>query len=1025
MHSFTDIFIKRPVLAWALNFLLFFAGLKALFELPIQEYPTMTNTAITITTVYAGADAELIEGFITSVIEKSVASADGIDYLTSSSQQNVSTITAYIKLNYNPDTAFTSILAKVQAVLNKLPKEAEQPVITKSTGQTIDLMYIGFNSKTMTREQITEYIDRVVVPKLQTVSGISQAEVLGGSTYAMRVWLDPKRMAARNISPRDVSQALLSKNFQAAAGSTKGNYVAYNISAKTDLHTPEDFNNIIIKSENGSNVFLRDVGKAELGAENYDYSVYFNGEKGVFVGIQQIPGSNPLDIIDDVRKMLPELQRQYPPGLNSSIVYDATNYIRASIKEVIKTIFEASFIVIIVIFLFIGSVRAVIIPVITIPLSLIGVSILILFLGFSLNLLTLLAMVLAIGLVVDDAIVVLENIYRHIEEGLTPFKAAIVGAREIVLPIIAMTITLAAVYAPIGLMTGLTGSLFKEFAFTLAMTVVISGFIALTLSPVLCSRILTTDLYKGQLSQTINNFFNRLRGRYHTMLDATLGHTTEVLIFSAIVLISCFLLFMTTPSELAPQEDQGLIIVSGTAPQYANINYMDKYAKQFDEIFKSLPATGNSFIVNGRPSINSVFAGQILKPWDERTISLQEDLEVLSNKLNTVSGLQVSAFPIPPLPTGGNNIPIQFEMTTTADFNTLYTASQKLLAAARQSGLFMFVYNTLKYDLPKLAIKIDRKKAESMGVSMEDIGRALAVAFGENYVNYFSMEGKSYKVIPQVSQQFRYVPSDTTHIYVKNAQNVSLPLSTFVSLQLDAQPNALTHFQQLNSAGIEGVLMPGVTMEQGLKFLQQQAKELFPQGYTFDYAGQSRQFVKEGTALIGTFFFALIIIYLVLAAQFESFRDPFIILISVPMSICGALIPLNLGLATINIYTQVGLITLIGLISKHGILMTDFANQLRIKEGLSIRDAIQKAAAIRLRPILMTTAAMVLGVLPLLAATGAGSRSRFDIGLVIATGMSIGTLFTLFVVPNMYLLIARRKIQRESEDTKSLPANEA
>lgn len=1023
MASFTDIFIKRPVLAWSINFLLFFAGLKAIFELPIQQYPTMTNTAITITTQYAGADADLIEGFITSVLEKSVASADGIDYLTSSSQQNVSTITAFIKLNYDPDSAFTSIMSKVQAVLNKLPKEAEQPVITKSTGETIDLMYVGFNSKIMTREQITEYINRVIVPKLQTISGISQVEVLGGSTYAMRVWLDPRRMAARNITPTEVSQALLGKNFQAAAGSTKGNYTTYNISAKTDLHSAEEFNNIIIKTVDGSNVFLRDIGRAELGAENYDYSVYFDGEKGVFIGIQQIPGANPLEIINDVRKMLPELQRQYPPGLNSSIVYDSTNYIRASIKEVIKTIFEATFIVIVVIFLFIGSVRAVIIPVITIPLSLIGVCILILLLGFSLNLLTLLAMVLAIGLVVDDAIVVLENIHRHIEEGLTPFRAAILGAREIVLPIIAMTITLAAVYAPIGLMRGLTGSLFKEFAFTLAMTVIISGFIALTLSPLLCSKILTTDLYKGRLSRRINEFFNNVKTRYQTILHTTLGHTAEVLIFAAIVLISCFILFMTTPSELAPQEDQGLIIVSATAPQYANINYMEKFAKQFDEIFKSLPATNNSFIVNGRPSINSIFAGQILKPWDERTISLADDLEELSQKLNNVTGLQVSAFPIPPLPTGGNNIPIQFQITTTADFNTLYTASQKLLKAARQSGLFMFVYNTLKYDLPKLSIQIDRKKAESMGVSMEDIGRALAVSFGENYVNYFSMEGKSYKVIPQVSQKFRYVPYDTTQIYVKNANKDSIPLSTFVTLQLNAQPNSLTHFQQLNSAGIEGVLTPGVTIGQGLKFLQEQAAQLLPQGFSIDYAGQSRQFIKEGTALVGTFFFALIIIYLVLAAQFESFRDPFIILISVPMSICGALIFLNLGFATINIYTQVGLITLIGLISKHGILMTDFANQLRRKEGLSIPDAIEKAAAIRLRPILMTTAAMVLGVLPLLTATGAGSKSRFDIGLVIASGMAIGTLFTLFVVPNMYLLIANRKI-RQDEDEQISPVQQ-
>lgn len=1008
MGSFTDIFIKRPVLAWSLNFLLFFAGLKAIFELPIQEYPTMTNTAITVTTVYPGADADLIEGFITSAIEKSIASADGIDYLTSASQQNVSIITAYIKLNYNPDSAFTSILSKVQAALDKLPDQAEQPVLSKSTGQQIDLMYIAFNSSVMTAEQITEYIARVVVPKLQTISGISEAEVLGGSSYAMRIWLDPQLMAAKNITPSEVGNALLAKNFQAAAGTTKGNYISYNLSAKTDLHSPQEFNDIIVETKQGSHVYLRDIARAALGAETYNYSVYFNGDKGVFVGIKQTPGSNPLTIIDDVRKMLPDLIKQYPPGLHSWVVYDSTDYIRSSINKVLSTILEASLIIVVVIFLFMGSLRAVIIPIITIPLSLVGVCILIFWLGFSLNLLTLLAMVLAIGLVVDDAIVVMENVYRHIEEGQPPHKAALLGAREIVTPIIAMTITLAAVYAPIGLTRGITGALFKEFAFTLAMTVIISGMIALTLSPLLCSKILHAELYKGALSQHINNTFMRIRTRYQQLLRVTLGRRTEVLIFAAIVLISCFILFISTPSELAPQEDQGLAIVSATAPQYANINYLEKYSRQIDQIFKTMHATAFTFILNGQPYPTSVFAGQILKPWNQRTISLKENVEELNKKLDNVQGLQVSAFTLPPLPTGGSNIPVQFEIMTTADFKDLYSYSQQLLKVAKKSGLFTFVDNTLKYDLPKLSIKIDRKKAESLGVSMEEIGRALAISFGGNYVNYFSMEGRSYQVIPQVKQKFRYVPNDITQIYVKNAQNVSIPLSTFVTLKLSAQPNSLTHFQQLNSTGIEAVLRPNVTIDQGLRYLQAEAQKIFPRGYTFDYAGQSRQFIREGSALIGTFFFALVIIYLVLAAQFESFRMPFIILISVPMSICGALIPLYLGLATINIYTQVGLITLIGLISKHGILMTDFANQLRRKEGMDVFDAIEKAATIRLRPILMTTAAMVLGVLPLLAASGPGSVSRFDIGLVIAAGMLIGTIFTLFVVPNMYILFAKR-----------------
>lgn len=1016
MATFTDIFIKRPVLSWAISLMIFALGLKAISNLAIQGYPTMTNTTITITTSYPGASADLIEGFITSVIEKSVASSDGIDYLTSDSQQGTSTITAYIKLNFDPNDAFTSILSNVQAVINQLPPQSQQPVITKSTGSQIALMYIGFGSDEMTPEQITEYLNRVVVPKLQAIQGISQVQVLGGSTYAMRIWLDPAKMAALNVTPADVSSVLTSKNYQSAAGATKGDYVAYNINAQTDLHDQSQFANIIVKSNNGSVVRLKDIAKIELGAQSYDYSVVFNGKKGVFLGIQQAPGANPLTIINNIDKTMPELEKEYPPSLKSNIVYDSTEYIRASIEEVASTIVEAAIIVIVVIFLFIGSLRSVVIPVITIPLSLVGVCSLMLALGFSINLLTLLAMVLAIGLVVDDAIVVVENVFRHIEEGLSPFQAAIVGAREIAVPVISMTITLAAVYAPIGFMGGITGSLFKEFAFTLAMSVIISGVIALTLSPMLCSRMLNANIAESKTVKYIDHTFEKIKTRYQRLLHGTLNYRPVTVVFACVVLLSCAFLFMNTPSELAPEEDQGVVFVQATAPEYANIDYVQKFTQEFDKTFTNSPGFQDYFIVNGdNNSVNSIIAGDILKPWSKRSSTQSDAQKYLQNQFNNVAGLQVAAFPLPPLPTGGSNIPIQFEVTTTDNFSDLYQVSQKLLQAALKSGLFVYADNSLKFDQPQLSLNIDRDKAETLGISMQDIGNSLSAALSENYVNYFSMQGRSYQVIPQVLRAYRLNPNQIGQIYIKTANNKSIPLSTIATVTLGAQPNDLAHFQQLNSATIEGILAPGKTIGQGLAYLQEQAKQILPKGYTYDYAGQSRQFMQEGNALVATFFFALIVIYLVLAAQFESFRDPLIILVSVPMSICGALIFLNLGLATVNIYTQVGLITLVGLISKHGILMTDFANHLQINEGLSIREAIEKSAAIRLRPILMTTAAMVLGVVPLLIASGAGAASRFDIGLVIAAGMSIGTVFTLFVVPTMYTFIAKRKQHQPPE----------
>ena len=1006
--NITDIFIKRPVLATVISLLIFIFGLRSIYDLPLRQFPKMENSVITVTTAYPGANAKLVQGFITTPLEKSIAGSEGINYLTATSTESLSTIQAHIDLNYDPDKAFTNIMSKVAEARNQLPKDVEQPVIQKDTGAQIALMYVSFSSPMMSPEQITDYISRVVQPKLETVPGIAGANVLGAKTFAMRIWLNPKRMAALNVTPADVAQALQSKNFLAAVGKTKGEYVAYNLSANTDLHTVDEFKHIVIKNVKGSLVRLADVADVELGSTVYDASVTFNGQQAIFIAITATPKANPLSVISDVRETLPKLAKDFPPGLDSKVVYDATEYIRVSIHEVIRTIIEATAIVILVIFLFLGSLRSVVIPIVTIPLSLVGVATFMLALGYSLNLLTLLAMVLAIGLVVDDAIVVVENIYRHIEEGLTPLEASLQGAKEIAAPIISMTITLAAVYAPIGFMAGVTGALFKEFAFTLASAVIISGIIALTLSPMMCARLLSSSIMQNQFVHKLDVFFDKLKNRYQTTLHNSLNYRPVTLVFALTVLISCAFLYSLTKKELAPEEDQSVLFMSATGPDYANIDYIEKYTKEFDNIFHSIPAMQDYFIVNGMGAVNNVIAGAILKPWGERTLSQKQANNILQQKLQQVAGLNTVVFPLPSLPVGGDGLPIQFVITSTGDYQQLHQLAEQVLQAAKKSGMFLFVDKSLKFSKPEFEINIDRNKAAQLGVDISDIGLALASSLSGGYTNYFSMEGRSYQVIPQLGRSYRSTVEQIKQIYVRTHNGTTIPLSTFATITPSVQPNSLTQFNQLNSATIQGLPMIGKTMGEVINWLETEAANALPKGVTYDYAGQSRQFLEEGNALLYTFFFAIVIIFLVLAAQFESFRDPLIILISVPMSICGALIPLNLGLASINIYTQVGLITLIGLISKHGILMVDFANKLQANEGLTPREAIEKSAAIRLRPILMTTAAMVLGVVPLLLASGAGAISRFGIGLVIASGLTIGTLFTLFVVPMIYTFIARR-----------------
>jgi multidrug efflux pump len=1022
--NFTDLFIKRPVLAVVVSLVILLLGLRALADLDLRQFPEIEETTITVTTVYPGASADLIQGFITTPLQQAVATADGIDYINATSSQSFSSISVHLKLGEDPDDALTQVIAKVNEVRNTLPPESESPVVQAGTGRRFALMYLSFFSDKMDEKQITDYLTRVVQPRLETTEGVAQAQIFGAKNFAMRVWLDPQKMAALGIAANDVTQALRANNFLSAAGSTKGANVAININATTDLTSVEDFGAITVRRDGDRLVRLRDVARIELGAEDYESSVIFNGKKAIFMGIFAAPEANPLDAIGAVRTVLPEIQAQLPESLEAEIGYDATRFISASIDEVVRTVIEATLIVVVVVFLFLGSFRSVVIPIVTIPLSLVGVLFFMLMLGYSINLLTLLAMVLAIGLVVDDAIVVVENTHRHIEEGKSPYESALLGAREIAGPVIAMTLTLAAVYAPIGFLGGVTGGLFKEFAFTLAGAVIISGIIALTLSPMMASRLLEPHGQESGFVKFLDRQFERLKQAYLRRLHGSLDYRASTFLVAGVVALSCVVFYQFSRKELAPLEDQGFIFVIANGPQNATLEYMERYTTELDRIYKAIPESERYFMINGAGAANNSMSGTILKPWSERERTQAEIHGELQGNLGTVAGLRSFAIQFPALPSGGDGLPVQFVLTSTLPHAQLAEAAQTLMAEGMKSGRFMFLDADLKFEKPKLNVHIDRNKAATLGVSIADIGQTLATLLGGNYVNRFAIEGRSYKVIPQVEQGFRLNADQLDGYYVRAADGQLVPLASVVTLSTEVQPNSLSQFQQLNAVTIQGMAAYGTSLGDALTFLNAKAREVLPSGYGTDYAGQSRAFMQEGAALLYTFFFALIIIFLVLAAQFESFRDPLIVLVTVPLSMFGALLPLFLGFASVNIYTQVGLVTLIGLISKHGILMVEFANQLQAQRGLGVRAAIEEAAAVRLRPILMTTAAMVLGVLPLLIASGAGAASRFNIGVVIFMGMLVGTAFTLFVVPAFYTLIAAPHAARETPGAGSaVPAS--
>jgi multidrug efflux pump len=1002
----TDLFIKRPVLAMVVNLVILIAGLQAVRSLSVRQFPRSDMANVVVTTAYVGANADLVRGFVTGPLERSIAGADGIDYLESSSQQGISTITVHLKLNFNTNDALTQIQSKVAQVRNQLPPEAEAPIIDLQMADAqLAAAYMSFHSHDLDQNQITDYLTRVVQPKLSAIEGVQKAQIFGDRTFAMRVWLKPDKMAALGISPSQVSNALAANNYLAALGRTKGSMTSVNLVANTNLETADEFKKLVVKEDNGTVVRLADVADVVLGAENYEQEVRFNGQTAVFMAVYVLPTANALDVMKRVRAAMPEIQAQLPAGMSAAVPYDSSEYIQEAINEVLKTLGETLLIVVFVIFLFLGSVRGVIIPVVAIPISLIGAVLLMSIFGFTINLLTLLAVVLSVGLVVDDAIVMVENIERHLHMGKTPFQAAIDAARELVAPIIAMTITLATVYTPVALQGGLTGSLFREFAFTLAGAVLISGIVALTLSPMMGSKLLRSgDTEKG-FAGLINRHFETFTRLYSRMLTATLRWRPVVITLWIIVVLLIFPFYLFSQKELAPAEDQNFMFGIMQAPANATIDQTRLFAQQVEQVFMSMPEHRAVFQIVF-PTFG--FGGMVTAPFHERQRGIQQIYLDVSKKASQIAGVRFIPLVPPALPGSGEGFPVELVIVSTEEPARIAEFAQQLMAKAFTSGKFMFADTDLKFDQPQARVVFNRDKLRAQGVDLAQAGRDLSVLMGGNYVNRFSIQGRSYKVIPQVKRSERLTPDQLGQMYIGGAGGKLVPLSTFATLETTTEPRELKRFQQLNAVRVQGAIPPGVSLDSALKYLEDEAHKILPRGYTLDYAGESRQLRIEGSKFLGVFLLSAILIYLVLSAQFESFRDPFIILAgSVPLALSGSLLFSFLGLTSINIYSQVGLITLVGLISRNGILIVQFANHLQ-EQGRDKLHAVIEAAETRLRPILMTTAATVMGHLPLVFAKGPGAGARNSIGIMLVTGMIIGTCFTLFVVPSIYVLVAKR-----------------
>ncbi len=996
----TDIFVTRPVLSIVVSVFVLLLGMEAVTSLPVRQFPKTVNAQINVETDYYGADPEVMAGFITTPLENAIAHADGIDYMTSDSQNGQSVIYVHLRLNQDPDRALTEIQARVSSVSNQLPQGSQVPIITLQNEGGNTLMFAGFSSKTMSGEQITDYLRRVVQPVLQSVRGVQDVHVEGGQAFALRAWLDPVKLAAHGLTAVDVSTALTNNDFVTGAGTTSGEMTSVNLGVTTGLHSASGFRDMVIKQSDGGIVRLGDVADVELGADQYGQSLLFDGLPGVFLEVEALPSANIVEVAKRARAKFDELQRGLPQGLKGNIEYDATDSIRSSINEVAKTLCESLLIVTLVVFAFLRSPRATLVPVVTIPLSLIGTFGILWMCGFSINLLTLLALVLATGLVVDDAIIVVENISREMAEGAGRLDACLRSARQLASPIIAMTIVLIAVYVPIALRTGLTGALFTEFAMTMVGSVTVSALLALTLSPMMCSFLLKAP----KREKPRKPIYERV---YAPLLRASLSVRYVVMLFGAAVLVSGVFLYQGSKSELAPQEDESFIIEQASTPATATVDYLRLYEPQVARIFASIPERTSSWQIDVPGQTQG---GIVLKPVTERHRSATDILNELQTKFSTVAGENIALFQPPSLP-GSWGLPVSYVIKTTRSSDELAQVSQLFLQQALASGKFAFADRDLKIDFPQATVVIDRNKVAALGLDMTRIGNVLNTMLSGGYVNYFSMDGRSYKVIPEVQRSQRLNADQLDHYTIADKNGIPVPLSSVAHIEMKTVPEDISHFQQMNSATISGVSMPGVTQADALQTLDAIAARVLPASYATDTAGGMRQFVQESSGFATTFGFAVLVIYLSLAALFGSFRDPLIILVSVPMSLSGALLFIWLGVhgATLNIYTQVGLLTLMGLISKHGILMVEVANEQQAL-GMSKRAAIEHAALLRLRPILMTTAAMVLGVLPLVLATGAGSAARFAMGLVIAAGLSIGTLFTLFVVPAFYLGLARRHV---------------
>jgi multidrug efflux pump len=1025
--NITDVFVKRPVLSMVVSLVIVIAGLQAVRNLNVRQYPRSENAVVNVSTVYVGASADLVRGFITTPLERAIAAADGIDYIQSESKQGLSTINARLELNYDAIKALSEISAKVDQVRGDLPPEAEVPTINvENADSRFASAYLSFTSNVLKQNEITDYLVRIVQPRLSAVPGVQRADILGARTFAMRIWLKPERMAALNISPVQVRQALAANNFLAAVGRTKGSLIQVNLTANTDLTSVEEFKRLVIREQDGAIVRLKDIGEVVLGAEDYDAEVRFSGQTAVFMGIWVLPNANSLDVIRHIRTEMTAIQKQLPTGLNARVAYDATSYIENAINEVIKTLGETLAIVVIVIFLFMGSLRSVLVPVVAIPLSLIGGVFLMQIFGFTINLLTLLAIVLSVGLVVDDAMVMVENVERHISEGKSPFDAALIGARELIGPVIATTIVLLAVYTPIGLQGGLTGSLFREFAFTLTGAVVISTVVALTLSPMMSSKLLRPGMSERGLAGRIARGFKRLRGFYGRLLDITLHSRPAVYFVWLLLGLAAIPMFTMSANELAPTEDQGVIFGIVDAAANATLDQTSRWTAAANEAFLSTPEADFTFQVTFP---NGGFGGVVTKPWDQRERTIFEILPEVQGKLSRIPGIQMFAVTPPALP-GGGDFPVEFILASTAEPEQILNFAQQLQIKAMQSGLFAFPpIIDVKIDQPQSEIVIDRDKVADLGLNLQDVGADLAAMLGGNFVNRFNIAGRSYKVIPQITRVDRLNPDQLKEIYVTGPNGGLVPLSTIATIKNSTEPRSYNRMQQLNAVKLSTV--PMRPLDEALRFLEDEAAKILPQGYLIDYTGESRQLRKEGKRFLPAFSLALIMIFLTLAAQYNSFRDPFVILSgSVPLAMFGALVFTFLKMpdpsipywtdgwtTTMNIYSQVGLVTLVGLVSKNGILIVEFANKLQ-RKGLSKQEAVREAALTRLRPVLMTSVATIAGHFPLTLVTGAGAEARNSIGLVLVGGMAIGTLFTLFVIPSVYMLITRD----HSKDTASVAA---